>query len=80
MRRESPAAMLVRPMQKRMRKAGRAGAEWAGRHVDAVSDVVGPEAIRDYLDSAREAIDGVVEDELRGLKKAIRRRRKKLGL
>lgn len=72
--------MLVRPMQKKMRRAGRAGAEWAARQADAAADLVGPEAIRDYLDSAREAIDGVVEEELRGLKKAIRRRRKKLGL
>ena len=38
------------------------------------------ERMRDYFESARDAIEHAVEDELKDLRKAIRRRRKKLGL
>ena len=80
LRRESPTAMLVRPMKKRMQAAGRRGAKWAARGAEAAAGLVDPEAIRDYLENAREAIDGVVEDEVRDLRRAIKRRRKKLGI
>ena len=83
LRRESPSAILMKPVHrhlKQARSAGRAGARWASRQAHDAADSFGPDAIRDYLESAREAIDGVVEDEVRGLKRAIRRRRKQLGL
>ena len=37
------------------------------------------ERVREYFDSARETIDDLVESELKDLRRAIRRRRKKLG-
>ena len=38
------------------------------------------EKMRDYFDAARDHIDDFVEVELKDLRKAIRRRRKKLGI
>ena len=38
------------------------------------------ERVRDYFDAAREHIDDYVESELKDLRKAIRRRRKRLGI
>ena len=38
------------------------------------------ERLRDYFDTARDTIENVVESELKDLRKAIRRRRRKLGL
>lgn len=37
------------------------------------------ERVRDYFESARETIDHLVESELKDLRRAIRRQRKKLG-
>jgi hypothetical protein len=60
------------------------GASWAK---DAGSDLwerVPREEIRDhvrdYLGKAQEAIDDVVETELRDLRRALRRQRKRLGI
>ena len=38
------------------------------------------EKVRDYFEAARDHIDDFVESELKDLRKAIRRRRKKLGI
>jgi hypothetical protein len=38
------------------------------------------EKVRDYFDSARESIDDFVESELKDLQRAIRKRRKRLGI
>jgi hypothetical protein len=38
------------------------------------------EQVRDYVDNAREAINEVVSDELKDLRKAVRRQRKKIGI
>jgi hypothetical protein len=43
-----------------------------------VDDVV--EQVRDYVDSARGAINDVVQDELNDLRKAVRRQRKRIGI
>jgi len=43
-----------------------------------VDDVV--EQVRDYVDTAREAINDVVKDELTDLRKAVRRQRKRIGI
>ena len=43
--------------------------------VDDVTDVV-----QEYLNAAREAINDTVERETRGLRKAIRRQRKRVGV
>lgn len=45
---------------------------------DAMHDA--GEHLRDYLGRARETIDDVVDSELRSLRKAIRRQRKRVGL
>jgi len=74
---------------------GREGARWAGKRgaegyraarergeeliddlpVDDVS-----ESVREYVDSAREAINNVVRDEMSDLRKAVRRQRKRIGI
>jgi gas vesicle protein len=43
-----------------------------------VGDVV--EQVRDYVDTARGAINDVVKDELDDLRKAVRRQRKRIGI
>ena len=43
-----------------------------------VDDVV--EQVRDYVDTARDAINSVVKDELTDLRKAVRRQRKRIGI
>ncbi|HEX2602639.1 MAG TPA: hypothetical protein VHL32_11090 [Gemmatimonadaceae bacterium] len=43
-----------------------------------VDDMV--EQVRDYVDSARDAINHVVKDELTDLRKAVRRQRKRIGI
>jgi len=43
-----------------------------------VDDMV--EQVRDYVDSARGAINDVVKDELNDLRKAVRRQRKRIGI
>ncbi len=65
-------------------RLGARGASWAR---DAGSDLwerVPREEIRDqmreYLGKAQEAIDDVVETELRDLRRALRRQRKRLGI
>jgi hypothetical protein len=71
-------------------RAARAGAKLAGRGahvawdrgVDAWDRIPRDEIagrVRDYFESARETIDGLVESELKDLRRAIRRRRKQLG-
>jgi gas vesicle protein len=54
--------------------------ERGGELVDRipVDDVV--EQVRDYVDTARDAINDVVKDELNDLRKAVRRQRKRIGL
>ena len=48
---------------------------WERVPVDAVREELG-----DALDAARERVADVVESELRDLRKAIRRQRKRLGV
>jgi hypothetical protein len=43
-----------------------------------VDDMV--EQVRDYVDTARDAINNVVKDELDDLRKAVRRQRKRIGI
>jgi hypothetical protein len=72
-------------------RAARTGAKWAGRGarfawdrgVDAWERVPRDEIeekVRDYVDSARDSIEEFVQSELKGLRRAIRRRRKSLGI
>lgn len=43
-----------------------------------VDDMI--EQVRDYADTARDAINNVVKDELDDLRKAVRRQRKRIGI
>ncbi|HET9424842.1 MAG TPA: hypothetical protein VFO55_05675 [Gemmatimonadaceae bacterium] len=65
-------------------KAGTRGAKWAGEHGEELWEKVPRDEIRRGVvhgyESAKHSIDDVVESELRSLRKAIRRRRKQLGL
>lgn len=65
-------------------RLGARGASWAR---DAGSDLWERiprdeirDHVRDYLGKAQEAIDDVVETELRDLRRALRRQRKRLGI
>lgn len=65
-------------------RAGRRGIKWAASRGEEMLgrvpfDDMG-EAISDYVHQAREAIDETVTHELNDLRKAIRRRRKHLGI
>ena len=65
-------------------KQGARGARWAAERGEELWDHVPAEEIQErmseYLESARDSIGEVVEHELRDLRKAIRRRRKQLGI
>jgi len=65
-------------------KRGRTGARWAAKRGEQLWDRVPVDTVReeigDALDSAREAVANVVETELRDLRKALRRQRKRLGV
>jgi hypothetical protein len=65
-------------------KHGRRGARWAAKRGGKLWDRVPVDAVRhelgDALESARERVADVVESELRDLRKAIRRQRKRLGV
>lgn len=65
-------------------KAGSRGAKWAGEQGEELWEKVPRDEIRRGVrhgyESAKDSVDGVVESELRSLRRAIRRRRKQLGL
>src|SRR5688572_5323582 len=65
-------------------KQGARGARWAAERGEELWDRVPTDEIQErmqeYLESARDSIGEVVEQELRDLRKAIRRRRKQLGV
>lgn len=65
-------------------KLGTAGAHWTAKRGEAAWDRIPRDEIRDtvtdYAGRAREAIDDVVETEMKDLRRAIRRQRKRLGI
>jgi hypothetical protein len=65
-------------------KRGRRGARWAAKRGSELWERVPVDAVReeigDAMEAAREAVADVVESELRDLRKAIRRQRKRLGV
>ena len=65
-------------------KRGRRGARWAKKRGGELWDRLPVDTVReeigDAVDAAREAVADVVETELRDLRKAIRRQRKRLGV
>jgi hypothetical protein len=65
-------------------KAGREGAEWAGERGEDLWEAIPRDEIRRgvsrRMDHAKDTIDDAVQAELRSLRRALRRRRKQLGL
>ena len=65
-------------------KAGSRGARWAGEQGEDLWDRVPRDEIREGVgrafESARESMEDMVESELRSMQKALRRKRKQLGL
>jgi hypothetical protein len=72
-------------------RAGAVGARWTAKRGSEMWDRIPRDEIREhvsdyrdqvseYLGRAREAIDDVVESELKDLRRAVRRQRKRLGV
>lgn len=65
-------------------KHGARGARWAAERGEELWDRVPADEIRSnvahYAEAAREAIDEAVENEVRDIKRAIRRQRKRIGI
>ena len=61
---------------------GKVGARWAADRSEDLWDRTEDlrEQVSDYVGHAREAIDDAVESELRDLRRAIKRQRKRLGV
>ncbi|HEY7878100.1 MAG TPA: hypothetical protein VIC55_07735 [Gemmatimonadaceae bacterium] len=87
-RRRRPLARLERVARRGLKEANRLGgrgAEWASRRGHAVRNGSVPvgelkESVSEYLEAARQTIDEAVAGELRDLRTAMRRRRKRLGI
>lgn len=88
---KSAARMVVRPkgamavvragreaLEDGLDTAGRKASKLARRGGSAISETA--EELGRYIGSAREAIDSVVADEVRELRRAIRRQRRRAGL
>jgi hypothetical protein len=64
--------------------AGAAGAKWAREHGGDLVDQIPTDRIerevRETVGEARDRINGFVHHELRDLRKAIRRQRRRLGV
>lgn len=59
-------------------KRARRGASWVGDRVPSMDDLT--DEVGGYLSAARDTITDTVSDELRDLRKAIRRQRKRIGV
>src|SRR4051812_27032119 len=84
---ERPMAPVLRGAGVAGRQAMRAGAKgalWAREHGGELLDRIPVDRIehdvRDTVGAARERIDGFVQHELRDLRRALRRQRKRLGV
>ena len=75
------ALVPERPRPTRMQRAMKQGRKLAGRGGSGrVLPAAAREQIGAYLEGAREAITDTVESELKDLRRALRRRRRRLGL
>lgn len=78
-----------------MAEQGRDGAKWAGKRTahgyrvarDRGAEMIDDlplddvaDSVREYVDTAREAINDVVREEMSDLRKAVRRQRKRIGI
>lgn len=79
------AAMLAagptrRPIVRGVERGARRSRELAAASLDRVPAGEAVGALREYLESARSSIDQAVEEELRDLRRAVRRQRKRIGV
>jgi gas vesicle protein len=77
------AAKRARHVRKQVGRQAKDSASWVRGRGDAIADHFTPDVgdqMKKYLGDARERISDAVEEELRDLRKAIRRRRRKLGV
>jgi hypothetical protein len=69
---------------RRAMRAGAAGAIWAKEHGGELLERIPVDRIehdvRETVGAARERIDGFVQHELRDLRRALRRQRKRMGV
>lgn len=86
-RRRRPMARLERFARSGVNEARRLrdrGTKWALEKGEAIRDGVPVseigDSVADYLETARQSIDDAVNREIRDLRKAIRRERKRLGV
>ncbi|HEY7894629.1 MAG TPA: hypothetical protein VIC24_06990 [Gemmatimonadaceae bacterium] len=86
-RRRRPAARFERLTRRGVKEAKRLrdrGMQWAAHQGDALRDnahvsEIG-DSVAEYLETARRTIDDAVTREIRDLRRAIRRERKRLGV
>ncbi len=83
----SPAYTAARAASRGAARAGRLGAKGAKRVRRRGAEMIDNLPLEDigeslgaYLETARETIDDAVSRELKGLRKAVRRQRKRLGV
>ena len=69
-----------RPIVRGAKRGARRSAEIGAAAVDRLPGRRAAGAVREYLDTARVAIDQAVEEELRDLRRAVRRQRKRIGV
>lgn len=78
------AAKGARRVRKQVGRQATEGASWLRHRGDDIAEHLSPDdvssQVRKYLGEARDRISDAVEDELRDLRRAIRRRRRKLGV
>ena len=78
------AVRRARHMRKQVGRQAADSASWVRGRGDAIADQLAPDEVgghvKKYLGEARERISDAVEEELRDLRRAIRRRRRKLGV
>ncbi len=84
---ERPMSPLLRGASRASRyafRAGASGASWARKRGGEIVENIPVERIehdvRETIGSAQERLDGLVRSELRDLRRAIRRKRKQLGI
>lgn len=78
------AAKRARHVRKQVGRQAADSASWMRDRGDALAEHLSPDEVsgqvKKYLGEARDRISDAVEDELRDLRRAIRRRRRKLGV
>jgi hypothetical protein len=74
-------AVMVRSARKRVRRGVRRGSAAAGERLSSAGEAIGGarEAVGDFASRARDTFEDVLQREVRQLRKAARRQRRRLG-